>query len=369
MLATLGELYDQVHHRLLRGDVEAGGRLIRDQKLRIAGQRQRDHDTLAHAAGKFERIGVIALARARDLDLLQRLDRLFAAVADLRLLHMLAQHVLDLVADFRIGFSAARGFWKIIEISRPRRSRISFSLAALTSMPENTTEPSAILPARSRIRITAYDVTDLPEPNFADDAERLAFGDGDVDVLHRLHDAAPGGEFDRRSLTSSRGLGGRDALGKNIENNPMQSRTVSTAVAFPRPITSSAADRRCRAGRHRAVEATPRSWRRPRNSAIHIRRTMKPAPSTTMMPRSTVGGHTPSPMNDKTGDVENRVAHGQRHLLDHDQHDVGEVCPSRIRNSPCPTAAPPARNRRCGAHWLRPAPRAHRVESSRSQSR
>src|SRR6202795_130113 len=32
-------------------------------------------------------------------------------------------------------------------------------------MPENITEPSAILPARSRIRITAYDVTDLPEPD------------------------------------------------------------------------------------------------------------------------------------------------------------------------------------------------------------
>src|SRR6185503_1565444 len=32
-------------------------------------------------------------------------------------------------------------------------------------MPENITEPSAMLPARSRIRITAYDVTDLPEPD------------------------------------------------------------------------------------------------------------------------------------------------------------------------------------------------------------
>src|SRR5215475_9444398 len=65
----------------------------------------------------------------------------------------------------RMGLSAARGFWKIIEISRPPRSRISASLAAFTSTPENITEPSAILPARSRMRITAYDVTDLPEPD------------------------------------------------------------------------------------------------------------------------------------------------------------------------------------------------------------
>jgi hypothetical protein len=66
---------------------------------------------------------------------------------------VLAQHILDLVAD--LADRIARGFWKIIEISRPRRSRIWFSVAALTSIPENTTEPSAILPARSRIRITA----------------------------------------------------------------------------------------------------------------------------------------------------------------------------------------------------------------------
>ena len=55
----------------------------------------------------------------------------------------------------RIGLSAARGFWKIIEISRPRRSRMSSSLACRTSMLVNITEPSAIRPARSRMRITA----------------------------------------------------------------------------------------------------------------------------------------------------------------------------------------------------------------------
>ena len=97
--ALARQLDDQIHHRLLRRDVEAGGRLVGDQELRIAGQRQRDDHALAHAAGQLERIGVVALARAGDLDLLQRLDRLFAAIGDLRLLHVLAQHVLDLVAD------------------------------------------------------------------------------------------------------------------------------------------------------------------------------------------------------------------------------------------------------------------------------
>ena len=43
-------------------------------------------------------------------------------------------------------------------------------------------------------------MTDLPDPEFADNAERLALGDGDVDVLHRAHDAAPGGELDGEIL-------------------------------------------------------------------------------------------------------------------------------------------------------------------------
>ena len=69
------ELDDEIHHRLLRGDVEAGGRLVGDQQLRAAGERQRDHHALTHAAGEFERIGVIALARAHDAHLLEHFDR------------------------------------------------------------------------------------------------------------------------------------------------------------------------------------------------------------------------------------------------------------------------------------------------------
>jgi len=77
----LGQFDDQIHHRLLRCDVETGGRLVGDQKLRIAGQRQCDHHPLAHAARQLERISMIALAGTGDLDLLQRRDR---PIGDLR---------------------------------------------------------------------------------------------------------------------------------------------------------------------------------------------------------------------------------------------------------------------------------------------
>ena len=97
--ARARQLDDQVHHRLLRGDVEAGGRLVGDQKLRLAGQSQRDDDALAHAAGQFERIGVIALARPRDADLLEQPRSPSRRGRRRRRLDVLPQHVLDLAAD------------------------------------------------------------------------------------------------------------------------------------------------------------------------------------------------------------------------------------------------------------------------------
>ena len=96
--ARARQLHDQVHHGLLRGDVEAGGGLVSDQQLRPAGQRQRDDDALAHAARQLERIGVIALLRPCDAHLLEDGDGLLGLVVGAGL-GVLAQHVLDLVPD------------------------------------------------------------------------------------------------------------------------------------------------------------------------------------------------------------------------------------------------------------------------------
>ena len=60
-----GDAAQQVHHRLLRGDVEAGGRLVGDQQRRLAGDRHGDHDALAHAAGELVRVGVEAALGSR----------------------------------------------------------------------------------------------------------------------------------------------------------------------------------------------------------------------------------------------------------------------------------------------------------------
>ena len=45
------DVLEQVEDLLLSGDVERGGRLVRDQQVRVARQGHRDRDPLPHPAG------------------------------------------------------------------------------------------------------------------------------------------------------------------------------------------------------------------------------------------------------------------------------------------------------------------------------
>ncbi|MGY3449619.1 hypothetical protein ACVILH_001961 [Bradyrhizobium sp. USDA 4353] len=227
--AAAGQLDDEVYHRLLRGDVEAGGRLVRDQQLGIAGECQRDDHALAHAAGQLERIGVIALARTRDLDLLEGCDRLLGAIARGRL-GVLLQHVLDLLADLadRIERRA-----RVLEDHRDLAAAQVAHLGLGCRLDIDAGEHHRALgDAPGAIEDTHDGVGRhrLAGAGFADDRERLALGDGDVDMLHRLDDAAAGGEFDREIANIEQRLGGHVWL----------------------RITSCVAGRRCRADRRRA---------------------------------------------------------------------------------------------------------------------
>ena len=97
--AALARQFDhEVHHRLLRGDVEARGRLVGDEELRPAGKRKRDDDALTHAAGQLKRISVVALLGIGDADAPQRIDRLFLDLAR-RSLDVIEENILDLPAD------------------------------------------------------------------------------------------------------------------------------------------------------------------------------------------------------------------------------------------------------------------------------
>ena len=119
----------------------------------------------------------------------------------------------------------------------------------------------------------------MPEPDSPTMPTRLALGDGDVDVLHRAHDAAAGGELDGEVVDVEQ----RDARSWLASGAPLRIDDVAQAVA-------------------EQVEAEHRDHQRERpgkNAIHHSPETMKAAPSATMMPHSAVGGRTPSPMKDR----------------------------------------------------------------------
>ena len=64
----------------------------------------------------------------------------------------------------RIGFSAPRGFWKIIEIAAPWMRRSCFEEAEVMSSPAKRMRPWLTRPEASSRRVTANAVTDFPEP-------------------------------------------------------------------------------------------------------------------------------------------------------------------------------------------------------------
>ncbi len=101
----VAQFAQQIEDLRLHGDVERGGRLVGDEQRRFADQRHRDHDALAHAAGKLMRIGIETPLRRRQLHLAQELYGALAgftaagpAVPD--------QTFRDLVADGQRGIEA-----------------------------------------------------------------------------------------------------------------------------------------------------------------------------------------------------------------------------------------------------------------------
>ena len=76
----LAEPAQQRNDLRLDRHVECRRRLVGDDQARLAGERQRDHDALAHAAGELVRILIEALLGRRDAGLLQQPDRALASL-------------------------------------------------------------------------------------------------------------------------------------------------------------------------------------------------------------------------------------------------------------------------------------------------
>ena len=69
------ERAQQIEHLRLDRHVERGGRLVGNQQLRLAGERERDHHPLLHSAGELERVLVDPPRAVGDADRVEQLDR------------------------------------------------------------------------------------------------------------------------------------------------------------------------------------------------------------------------------------------------------------------------------------------------------
>ena len=93
------QLLHEAEHLSLRGDIERGRGLVGDHDVGLVGERDRDHDPLAHAARVLPRVVVEPRLRARDLDLAHELEDPLADVAAAELGLVTADRLADLRAD------------------------------------------------------------------------------------------------------------------------------------------------------------------------------------------------------------------------------------------------------------------------------
>jgi hypothetical protein len=151
------EVLEQVQDLRLHGDVERRDRLVADDQLRVDGERARDADALALAAGELVREAVVVLGIEPD-DLEQLLD----TALDLRAVPSLCTSSASAtMKPTRLrAFRDAYGSWKIIIISR-RIGRISERESFVMSRPSKTRRPSV---ASSR-RMTQRAIVDFPQPD------------------------------------------------------------------------------------------------------------------------------------------------------------------------------------------------------------
>src|SRR5262249_15191391 len=176
------ELRDQVHHHLLCGHVEAGGRLVGNEQLRPAGKRERDDDALTHTARQLEWIGVIAFTRLRDSNLIEQLDRFLGGVR-VRRLDVLQQHVLDLAADFADRIE--RRAWILKDHRYFAAAQVTQHVLVRRGYVDVAEQNRAFGDASGAIEDAHDGVRGdrLAGAGFTDDADGFALGDGDVDML------------------------------------------------------------------------------------------------------------------------------------------------------------------------------------------
>ncbi len=190
---------DLIEDRLLHGDVQRAGRLVRDQQARLAGETDRDQRALSHAAGELVRILLGALRRVGQTCGLERLDDLRGDVLPVGEA-VREQRLGDLRADLRDRIEVRHRVLRH-EPDVASADRAHLVLRSLRDLP--TVETDA---AGGDASATGEEADDrhrgrrLARPGLPHDRDGLALGDLEVDALDGVHDAVGGVEVDGQAF-------------------------------------------------------------------------------------------------------------------------------------------------------------------------
>ncbi len=195
-LALALQIADQFEYLRLDGDIESGGGLVADDQLRLGNERHGDHHPLAHAAGEFMGIAVVAPFGVLDAHLVEHGDSLFFCRGAVDAA-MVEQRFDQLLADGEIGVQAGH---RVLEDHRDLIAANSAHALRGTAQQVFAIEQrgAAFDPAR-RLRdqieqaVAGHRFTG---PGFADDAQGLARVHGKTYIVHRLDHPVAGVEPD-----------------------------------------------------------------------------------------------------------------------------------------------------------------------------
>ena len=243
---------DQRQDLRLDGDVERGGRLVRDQQRRPAGQRHRDHRALPHAAGKLMRIFQRPPLRFGDPDQAQHVDRLLPGLpgGDLP---VQPDHFGDLVADphHRVerGHRLLEDHRDAIAADLPHLGLVELEQIGAFEHHGAADDPARRIGHQPHDRQRGHA---LAAAGFADDRERLAAANHERNVVDRLEQPRIGEEHRvqvlhvENRLCRSRFAHQPRCLGSRMSRSASPNRLVpNTArlIAMPGKITSHGAMR------------------------------------------------------------------------------------------------------------------------------
>ena len=227
-----GQILHQLEDLRLDGDIERGGRLVGDDELGIAGEADRDHHPLAHAAGELMRILFEAPRRIGDADKAEQFD---GAGAGLALAHaeMDAQRLGDLQSDRQDRIE--RGHRLLEDHRDVAAANLAHLFVGQVEEIAALEGDAALRDAPGQLRQEAHDRERrdrFARSGFADDGDHLAGVDVKRQALHRADDPARGQELDMEVVDLEQGPSRRNA-GPVLRFHPLFDGNHRLFIIFP----------------------------------------------------------------------------------------------------------------------------------------